>query len=399
MVEKLSCPSCGANLTVGKSSGEVKCGYCGASITITEALKSNSQIANSAEIEKSAKSAISFLNSLNVEVKGQRASLVEMWNSLVSDNSIGLDKLTQFYKNIKTQILFCIQAYNRLSEEVKFEIGEFTCAQMESLIKFREENNFIYFDELDDIDAYISKLEYEYGARSFFEFKRRFLIKGQIARVKARRAIVLYDYTLKAVDRVVAKYNSYIEPIKSELNGTSNHGRKKELKFKIESYENTKKAEIERLGLKEITKEYNKVIKKFKIEHEDILGKEVIQSKEVGGVEVPVETKKEETPKQEINYSEMTVENVLDGLLSSLDKLAVGVTKSEIEHCRKLVNELTVKSGKFSQDCTIYCSAIVQSINMILDKEGQPTVLKTMMQTLGGNAKMQINTLKGKLSA
>ena len=339
MVERLSCPSCGANLPAGKSSGEVKCGYCGASITVTEALKSNSQLANSAEIEKSAKSAISFLNSLNVEVKGQRASLVEMWNSLVSNNSIGLDKLTQFYKNIKTQILFCIEAYKRLSEEVKFEIGEFTCAQMESIIRFREENNFIYFDELDEVDSYIEKLEYEYGARSFFEFKRRFLIKGQIARVKARRAIVLYDYTLKAVDRVVAKYNSYIEPIKSELSATSNHGRKKDLKFKIESYENAKKSEIDRLSVKDVTKEYNKVIKKFKIQHQDILGKEVLQDN--AGVAVTTattEVKKEVAPKQEINYGEMTVENILDGLLSSLDKLAVGVTKSEIEHCRKLVS-------------------------------------------------------------
>ena len=394
-MEQLKCPSCGGGLVINDANGRAKCGYCGVESFINEELKRNSVPENFAEIEKSSKSAIAFMNSLNVEVRGQRASLVEMWNSIVSNRDVDISKITQFYKNLKTQILFCINAYNRLSDDIKYEVGEFTCAQMDSIIRFRKEHNFIYLDELDEIDAYIKKLNYDYGARSFFQFSRKRAIKNQIARVGARKDVVLYDYTMKAMDEIVAKYNSKIEPLKSEYNATSAHKRKKELKDAIAGLEETKTREIDSLGVKEVTKAYNKAVKKFNIQHEDLLKKNIVSARDsVGGSSAQPAKKVVET----INYAEMDTKVILDELLASIDKLSVGVTKSEIEKCKCLTNELANRAGKFDQEATVYANAVVQSMEMVFQREGQPMVLSALLQSMGANAKTQIRTLKGKLN-
>ena len=145
-MKRLGCPSCGANLVLGQDNGTAKCRYCGADVVLTEDLKKTAQTTISDEVVKASKSAISFMNSLMVEIKGQRANIAEMWNSLISNPDMGIVQATQFYKNFKTQILFCINVYKELSSDVKYEIGDFICAQMESIINFRTENYFIYLE-------------------------------------------------------------------------------------------------------------------------------------------------------------------------------------------------------------------------------------------------------------
>lgn len=399
-MKRLGCPSCGANLVLGQDNGTAKCRYCGADVVLTEELKKTAQTTISDEVVKASKSAISFMNSLMVEIKGQRANIAEMWNGIISNPDMGITQATQFYKNLKTQILFCINVYNELSSDVKYEIGDFICAQMESIINFRTENYFIYLEELDEIDALIRKLNHDYGARGFFEFKRKRAIKAQIARIDARKVVVLYDYKNLLLDKIVSKYNTKIAPIKEELNSTTALKRKKELKNTIDWLENQKKVEIDSLGLKELTKEYNKVVAKYNIQHEDLLQKEIISERQkIKEDQIrKAETKQQQVVAEQIDYSKKDTISILDEISVSLDKLAVGITKSEIENAKALVNELSQRLNSFNQEAMMYCNAVIMSMNLILDKEGQPSVFKATLQAMASNTKMQINNLKLKIN-
>lgn len=381
---------CGAKLKFSEGQRSLRCGYCGDEINDLVA----TEPANSAQVQQATRDAISFINSLTIETRGNRVSLVELWNSYVTNRGFSLSDLIQFYKKYKPQILFCVEAYENLTDDVKYEVGDFTCSQMESIINFRENNNFIYIDELDVIEAYINQLKYDLGARGVVEFKNKAVIKEKINRVSARKTVVLYDYAMKAMANTVQSYNSQIAPLQDELNSTARtaFSRRKDLKFKINSLELQKKTAIDKLQIKVRTKEFNKVVKKYKLKHEDLLS----QSRKAFDRSVYV-PKNPAPIKEEIDYTAFETKDLLDAICVSIDKLNSGFTTSEVVHCKKLVEELGTRGGTMPQEANVYLNAVMMSVNSIFANEN-PSVMKAMLGSMGANAKMQINTLKMQLN-
>ncbi len=389
MFEQITCPSCGANLTVNADQRSAKCGYCGNVYNDPKPTKP----ANSNELEQAAKDAISFVNSLNIEVKGQRATITDLWNAYITNSQFTLADVIQFYKKYKPQILFCINAYDKLSDDIKYEIGDFVCSQIESMIRFREENNFVYIDELDTIEAYLKQLQYDLGARGIFDFKGKKVIKEKMKRVTARKTVVLYDYAMKAMNLIVEAYNSKIAPLQDEYNSTARSAlaRRKELKFQIDSLEIEKKAQIDKLLISQRTKDFNKVVKKYNLKHEDLL----IQNRRAfdRSTYVP-KTPVEKKP--EIDYSAMTTKEVAQGIDISLEKLVKGFTTSEVENCKKLVDELASRGSTMSQEASVYLNAVMMSIQVLFANEN-PAVMKAMLPNVKMNTKMQLTNLINRL--
>jgi len=383
MLEKIACPSCGANLKTNNKEN-LSCSYCGAEVIYSESQK----VTISSEIEETAKSAISFNKSLLVEIKGNRYSIADLWNSLVNDKNVTLAQLAKFYKNNRSQIVFCLECYEKLSEDIKYEIGEFIVFQMESIKKFREENNYIYLEELDTIDSYIKSLNYEKGAKGWFDFKGKKAIKIKLERVNARRTILLYDYTTKRMNAIVSKMNSMIEPLKQELNQTAKtaFARRKDLKARILLLEDQKNTEIKELNMQYITKMYNKVVKKFKIKHVDMFER----TKNEQAIETnPVAEKKVVVP--EVDYTKMSILELLENLLASLEKLNVGVTTGELNRYKKIVSVLEDKSYDEEGEKGLFLKSVFMTANQIYINE-QPAVVAGILSRMYSSIKQNIKT-------
>ena len=387
MIKKFLCSECGAVNVYDEAKLNDKCNYCGSILDLSN---------ETAQFEGSSQAALdatSFKKSLDAEINGQKASIADMWESLVSNRSIKEDKLIAFCKNLKVRIRFCIEAYGNLSDDAKYELGDFICTQMESLIKFRIKHKLVYLDDLDDIDALISKQEYEKKARGIFQIKAKIVIWKRIRRIKARRAVLLYDYVTQATKEITEQYSSKIEPLQSEFNATAITalGRRRELKEKINSCELAKKRELDALGAKQIIKEYNKAVKKFRIQHENDMIKKL---NDFVPAQIPA-AKKAEAPK--IDYTAMSTVELIDQLLASLDKLKVSVTRSESDKMKEIKTSLEGKRGEMTAEAQPYLSAVTSSINMIFSNE-QPAVMAAMINNLAGNIVAQANTLKSKLN-
>lgn len=384
MAELFLCPSCGARLNPINNVAE--CAYCG---NVYNDVKPQAAPRGN-EIESAAKDAISFTRSLNVEINGNVASITDIWHNLINDRSKGVDSLIRFYKNLKSHILFCIEAYEKLPDDVRYELGDFICAQMESIIKFREEHYFVYLDELDAIDAYINQLVYDLGSRGIFDFKGKRVIKNKIARANARKVIVLYDYSMQAMEKIVAEYNTKIEPLKEEYNATARTAvaRRKELKLAIDSLEMERQREIAKLNITERTKNYNKVIKKFNIKHTDFLAVKREERK-------PVAAKPAE--KEKIDYSAMSILELVEAVEISVEKLERGITRGEADHCKQLIKELGTRAPKLATEENGYARGIVMMLESVFKNE-HPAVMKAVLDNALSVIKTNIASLKGKLS-
>lgn len=389
MIKKFLCSECNAVNVYDEANVKDKCNYCGSIIDLSN------EATQFEGVSQASLDASSFKKSLDAEINGQKASIVDMWESLVSNRAMSEDKMVTFCKNLKVRIRFCIEAYQSLSNEAKYELGDFICTQMESLIKFRIKHKLVYLDDLDDIDALISKQEYERKARGVFQFKAKFIIKKRIKRIKARRAVLLYDYVTQATKEITEQYSSKIEPLQSEFNATAMtaFGRRKELKEKINSYELAKKRALDSLGAKAIIKAYNKTVKKFKIKHENDMIKKL---NDYVPKQIPV-TKKVVDESTKINYTVMSTAELIDELLMSLNNLKKSVTRSELEKMKEINAALVGKSGEMKAENQPYLNAVTMSVNMIFSNE-HPAVIDTMINNLSGNIIAQANTLKSKLN-
>ena len=383
MNKRIKCSECGANIVVGKVEKNT-CNYCGSLLDPTSA----KEVEVTSAVSSAAQDAISFQKSLIAEVNGQSASIAEMWQSLVSNRNIPKEKLINFFKNLKTRINFCIEAYQNMSNDVKYEIGDFICEQMVSMIRFKIKNKINYLEELDEIDALIKQQEYDFKARGLIQISAKIIIWKRIRRIKARRSVLLYDYVMQATEEITKDYNSKIEPLKSELSATAAtaFSIRNNLKEKIKSLELAKKRDIDALGAKEATKEYNKYVRKFKIDHST-------------PIEDPIEefvpTKRPEA-ENKIDYSAMSTIDIVDALIASINKLNVSVTRSEAENCKEIKAALDARAADLSNEARMYLSAVTMSVNMLFSNE-QPAVMAAMIKNLGGNIINQANNLKANL--
>lgn len=387
MNKRIRCSECGANIILGKVAKNT-CNYCGSLLDLNNA----KEVEMTSDVSSAANNALAFQKSLIAEVNGQSASIVEMWQSLVSNRNVPKEKLFNFFKNLKTRINFCIEAYQNMSDEVKYEVGDFICEQMVSMIRFKIKNNINYLEELDEIDSLIKKQQYDFKARGLIQIKAKIVIWKRIRRIQARRAVLLYDYVIQAIEEITKEYNSKIEPLKSELSATAAtaFSIRKNLKEKIESLELAKKREIDALGSKNATKEYNKYVKKFKIEHDTILEEPIEEF-------VPVAASNgvaNNTPA--IDYSSMSSIELIDALNDSIKKLNEGVTRGESDTCKAIKSALEARSLEMTDEERMYLNAIIMSVNMIFSNE-QPAVMSAMIKNVSGNISMQSNNLKAKL--
>jgi len=138
MSKKIICSECGATIILDQ--GRETCSYCGSLLDLTNATEAVLE----SDVQTAACDAVSFKNALIAEVNGQKASIADMWSSLISNPKLPKDKLFNFYKVLKVKIRFCINAYQNMSDDVKYELGDFVCEQMESMINFRIKNNINY---------------------------------------------------------------------------------------------------------------------------------------------------------------------------------------------------------------------------------------------------------------
>jgi len=278
-----------------------------------------------------------------------------------------------------------------MSDDVKYELGDFICAQMESIIRFKIQNKIKYIEELDEIDALISKQEYDFKARGLLQIKAKIIIWKRIKRIKARRAVLLYDHVLQATEDITKEYNSKIEPLKSEYAATAvtAFGIRKNLKEKIESLELAKKRKIDELGAKKATKAYNKVVRKYKIDHTCILEEPMEEY-------VPVQRTAPKTDKPQIDYSAMSTLKLIEALNESINKLNTSITRSETDTCKNIKAALESRSADMNDEERAYLNAILMSVNMIFSNE-HPAVMSAMIKNVIGNISMQSNNLKNKL--
>lgn len=382
MQKRIKCSICGANIIVGNVVKDT-CNYCGSLLDLSGA----NEVEIAPNIAAAAKDAVSFQKSLIAEVNGQKASIVDMWDSLTSNRNIPKDKIINFFKNLKTRINFCIEAYQNMSDDVKYELGDFACEQMVSMIKFKIKNKLNYLEELDEIDALIKQQEYDFKARGLFQIKAKIIIWKRIRRIKARKAVLLYDYVMQATEEITQEYNSKIEPLKSEFSATaaSAFAIRKKLKEKIDSLELAKKREIDALGIRKATKAYNKCIRKYKIDHATVIEKPV---------EDFVPTKRPESAA--VDYSAMPLVQLIDALNASIEKLSKGITKSECDTCKAIKAAMEARGMDMSDEERMYLNAVVSSVNMIFSNE-HPAVMSTVISTMRGNISMQTANLKAKL--
>ena len=388
MSKRIRCSECGATIILGKVQKNT-CNFCGSLLDLNNA----HEIKVSADVHSASQDATSFQKSLIADVNGQTASIVEMWQSLISSRNIKKEQLFNFFKNLKTRINFCIEVYQNMSDDAKYEVGDFICEQMESMIKFKFQNKINYIEELDEIDTLINKQEYDFKARGIFQIKAKIIIWKRIARIKARKAVLLYDYVMQSTEAINKEYNSKIEPLKSELSATaaSAFSIRKSLKERIGSLELEKKHKIDELGIKEATKNYNKYVKKFKIEHTPIVEDQVEEF-------IPRKQSNSNSNQKPtlINYAEMPLTEVVDALNASIEKLKASITRSECDNCKAIKTALETRASEFSDEARTYLSAVIMSVNMIFSNE-QPAVMTAMIQNVSGNIIMQINNLKSKL--
>ena len=139
MSKRIRCSECGATIILGKVQKNT-CNFCGSLLDLNNAL----EIKASADVHSASQDAISFQKSLIADVNGKTASIVEMWQSLTSNRNIKREQLFNFFKNLKTRINFCIEVYQNMSDDAKYEVGDFICEQMESMIKFKFQNKINY---------------------------------------------------------------------------------------------------------------------------------------------------------------------------------------------------------------------------------------------------------------
>lgn len=397
---KTTCPFCGAKLFYEGAVAEVYCNYCGVQVALTDAVQVSDTMA--IDMQKWARDAISFSKSLEVSVDGNKYALTDLWHSLVSNKSVTKDKLTQFYKNFKKQIVFCIGVYELLSQETKYELGEFVCAQMKEIIKFRDENSFIYLEELDEIATYRTKLEYDFKGTGLFNIKAKLLIHKKLNRIKARKAILEYDYAIKQMAKIQEKYNAKIEPIKQTYQETAKtaFSRRKDLKMQMDNLEQQKQVEIRRLGIDVLTKEYKKVVRKYKIKHKDWIEEKMSAQQKGEEVFLTTDVLKTNGPNKtetKNSYADMSVMQLIDALAMAVDKLKAGVTMGEINRCKEAVMELAKKKVEAPADAGVYIDAVVMQVNMVVDKK-QPVMIKAVLDSVYDNIKMQINNVKMQIS-
>ena len=384
MFEKIACPSCGASLTMDNGSEQIKCTYCGSSIMYREAQKENNTTVNSNCLD-----AISFSKSLEVEVNGQRFALTDLWDSLISQG-LGVDKLLAFYKNNKKRIIPCVESYKLLSGEVKAELGEFICKQMNSIIRFSIEHGLVYVDEMEKLEEFYNKLKYDFGSAGLFNFKKKKVIIGKIKRLRARKAILDYDAAMYSLSVINNHYESKIKPLKEQYEQTAKtaFARRKDLKFQISALEEERKAKELSLQLKEKSKLYHKFIKRYNIEHKDPFAFE--GNIDNYGTDIP----KAETVKS-INYEELSLSELLTALQECVKKLNVGIVTSEIEKCKNIVKALDVNK-ELKDDTKLYASAVTTSLKQVINQQ-QPMVMKAMLSATIDNINNQIETLRTKL--
>lgn len=173
---------------------------------------------------------------------------------------------------------------------------------------------------------------------------------------------------------------------------TSAFSIRKNLKAKIDSLELARKRDLDSLGIKEATKEYNKCVKKFKIDHTTILEdpiEEFIPTKRSGSA-----AKQE---KAQIDYSAMSSIELIDALNASIAKLKTSITRSECDTCKAIKAALEARANEMSDEARMYLNAIMMSANMIFSNE-HPAVMSAMIQNVSGNILMQSNNLKTKLN-
>ena len=199
---------------------------------------------------------------------------------------------------------------------------------------------------------------------------------------------MLYDYVMQSTEEITKEYNSKIEPLKSELSATAAtaFSIRNNLKEKIKSLELAKKRDIDALGVKLATKEYNKYVKKFKIDHTSIIEEPVEEF-------IPV--KRPET-ENKIDYSAMSSIELVDALIGSINKLSTSVTRSESENCKAIKVALDARAADLSNEARMYLSAVTMNVNMIFANE-QPAVMAAMIKNVSGNILTQANNLKANL--
>lgn len=386
MNKKIICSECGARLFLEKSKNT--CNFCGSVLDLNNAV----EVVLESDVQSAARDAVSFKKALVVTVNGQQATITDIWDSLTSNANLPKDKLFNFYKNLKSKIRFCIDAYLNMSDDVKYELGDFICSKMEEIINFRLRNNINYEEEFDEIKALISKQRYELKARGIFQIKAKLIIWKRIKRIKARDTVLYYDYALQSIKTITADYNSKIEPIKAEYNATAKtaFSRRKSLKERMDSLELAMKREIDGYGMKQATKNYNRVVRKFKIDHTPV----VEEIKEYVPVQRSGQAAVEEV---KIDYSAMSTVELIDALNLSLEKLNKGVTRSELDTCKTIKEALVSRSGDLSSEAQLYFNAVMSSVNMVFAND-QPTVMEAMLKNLIGNISMQSVNLKNSLN-
>jgi len=386
MLKEIVCSECGAKIVYENGQERETCNYCGSFLD----LSSSSEVVFADDVKAAARDAISFKNSLVAEINGNQASIADMWDSLIKNPKITKEQLLKFYKSLRNRIIFCIDAYKNMSDNVKYEVGDFICSQMQSIINFRIKNYIGFLEELDEIDALINKQFYEMKARGIFQIKAILVIWKRIRKIRARRSVLYYDYVVKTSETIISEYNSKIEPLKSELNATamSAFGRRKALKEKIDSLELSKKTALDAIGMKMATRKFNRAVKKFKIEHVEPATEEIVEY-------IPVQ-KTGESEEAKIDYSAMTVADLIDGLLASINTLSKGVTRSETDNCKTIKSILEARSGEISSAAKMYFDTVMMQVNMIFANE-HPAVMDAMIKNVIGNIMMQAGNLKNNL--
>ena len=394
MNKKFLCSICNAENISKIGTLRKTCNYCGSLLD----LSSNSEIALPENVINASQSAESFLKSLVADVNGKKASITDMWYSLLSNNAIKEEQIITFYKNLKNRIRFCIDTYNNLSDEVKYELGDFVCTQMDSIIRFRMKHKFIYLEELDEIEALINKQKYERKTRGIFKIGDIIVITKKIWRIQARRNVLLHDYVEHMSKEIIERYNAKIEPLQNEYNtvAVSAFSIRKNLKDKINSLELLKKRELEALDIKNVTKKYNKSVKRYKIEHENML----ISSRE-DSINASFTTQQTNVANNattvKIDYSAMPLRDIADEIINCINNLSKAITRSEVDKLKELKSALLSNSNGLNSETRLYLDSIVQSINMIFTNE-QPTVMGVMINNLKSTVLSHIETFKSKLS-
>ena len=385
MSKKIICSECGATIILDQ--GRETCSYCGSLLDLTNATEAVLE----SDVQTAACDAVSFKNALIAEVNGQKASIADMWSSLISNPKLPKDKLFNFYKVLKVKIRFCINAYQNMSDDVKYELGDFVCEQMESMINFRIKNNINYIEEADEIQNLIRKQRYDLKARGIFQIKAKIVIRKRIKRIQARDAVLYYNYALQSINQINANYNSKIEPIKTELNATAMTAfqRRKTLKEKIASLEQEKQYEINQYNMKQATKKYNRFVRKYKINNTPVFE----EIKEY----VPVQRNAEKKEEAKINYTAMPVSDLVDALNASLSKLAKGATRTEIETAKTIKDALIAQSANLNSEAQLYLNSVMMLVNQIFAND-QPTVIEAMVKNVIGTVASQSATLKSNLN-